>query len=141
MTESILAILPEILMLIFALFLIIIDLISSQENKSSVGYFGIAFIIFVLLFSIPSKAPILGFNNMVIWDNFSYMFFLIFAIAYILTVLSSVNYAFRKIPSVGEYYLIAFISIIGMMFMASALDLSIFSIIVGRIGIGRECWY
>jgi NADH-quinone oxidoreductase subunit N len=128
MTESILAILPEILMLIFALFLIIIDLISSQENKSSVGYFGIAFIIFVLLFSIPSKAPILGFNNMVIWDNFSYMFFLIFAIAYILTVLSSVNYAFRKIPSVGEYYLIAFISIIGMMFMASALDLSIFYI-------------
>jgi NADH-quinone oxidoreductase subunit N len=56
------------------------------------------------------------------------MFFLIFAIAFILTVLSSVNYDFRKIPSVGEYYLITFISIIGMMFMASALDLSIFYI-------------
>jgi len=75
MTESILSILPEILMLVFALFLIIIDLISSHDNKSSVGYFGIAFIIFVLLFSIPSKSPILGFNNMVVWDSFSYMFF------------------------------------------------------------------
>ena len=128
MTESILSILPEFLMLIFALLLITIDVISSKENKSSVGYFGIAFIIFVLLFSIPSKSPIFGFNNMVVWDSFSYMFFLIFAIAFILTVLSSVNYAFRKIPSVGEYYLITFISIIGMMFMASALDLSIFYI-------------
>jgi NADH-quinone oxidoreductase subunit N len=126
MTESILSILPEILMLIFALLLITIDIISSQENKSSVGYFGIAFIIFVLLFSIPSKSPIFGFNNMVVWDSFSYMFFLIFGIAFILTVLSSVNYAFRKIPSAGEYYLITFISIIGMMFMASALDLAIF---------------
>jgi NADH-quinone oxidoreductase subunit N len=128
MTGSILSIMPEILMLIFALLLITIDIISSHENKSSVGYFGIAFIIFVLIFSIPAKAPIFGFHNMVVWDNFSYMFFLIFAVAFILTVLSSVNYAFRKIPSVGEYYLITFISIIGMMFMVSALDLSIFYI-------------
>ena len=67
MTESILSILPEFLMLIFALLLITIDVISSKENKSSVGYFGIAFIIFVLLFSIPSKSPIFGFNNMVVF--------------------------------------------------------------------------
>lgn len=126
MTNSIISILPEALMLIFGLILILIDIVASNNYKSCVGYFGIAFIIIALLFSIPAASPINGFYNTIVWDSFTYVFFLIFAIAYIFTVLSSISYADKHFTSQGEYFLIIFLSIIGMMFMAAALDLSVF---------------
>ncbi|MDY6820583.1 MAG: NADH-quinone oxidoreductase subunit N [Deferribacterota bacterium] len=126
MTQNIVSVLPELLMLLFGFMLIIVEIITSKENKYTLGYFGIVFILFVLLFSIPSKTPIYGFSNMLVWDYFSYLFFLVFSIAFIFTMLNSVNYNARRIQPSGEYYLILFLSIIGMMFMASALDLAVF---------------
>lgn len=126
MVNSIISILPEILMVIFGLILLVIDVITKDDNKSGVGYFGIAFIIFVLVASIPATGTkIFGFGNSLVWDGYSYAFFFVFAIAYILTTLSSVDYLKRHDMNQGEYYVIMFFSIVGMMFMVSATELSV----------------
>ena len=127
MGQSIVAIMPELLMTIFGLMLIVIDIMSKDEKKSGVGYFGIAFILLTLLASIPIGGfKIHGFNNMLVWDSYAFAFFMIFAIAYILTTLGSVDYLKSNDINKGEYYIIMFFSIIGMMFMVSATDLSVF---------------
>lgn len=127
MGQSIVAIMPELLMTIFGLMLIVIDIMSKDEKKSGVGYFGIAFILLTLLASIPIGGfKINGFNNMLVWDSYAFAFFMIFAIAYILTTLGSVDYLKSNDINKGEYYIIMFFSIIGMMFMVSATDLSVF---------------
>jgi len=122
-----LAIYPEVIMTVFALILLVIDVMASDEKKSMVGYFGIAFIILTVLVAWPPVGKkFLGFNNMVMWDTFSFVFFLIFGIAYTLTSLGSVEYLKDKGMFKGEFYVIMFFSIIGMMFMVSAFDLTVF---------------
>ncbi|TYB32415.1 MAG: NADH-quinone oxidoreductase subunit N, partial [Flexistipes sinusarabici] len=49
MGQSIIAIMPEVLMTFFAIGLLVIDLIASDEKKSGIAYFGIAFILITLL--------------------------------------------------------------------------------------------
>ncbi|MBC7195673.1 MAG: NADH-quinone oxidoreductase subunit N [Deferribacterales bacterium] len=126
MGQSIVSILPEILMTIFGLMLIVIDVMSKDEKKSGVGYFGIAFILLTLLASVPVGGfKIVGFDQMLVWDSYAYAFFIVFAIAYILTTLGSVDYLKANGINKGEYYTILYFSIIGMMFMVSATDLSV----------------
>ncbi|KAA0257710.1 NADH-quinone oxidoreductase subunit N [Deferribacter autotrophicus] len=128
MAQSIVSILPEILMTIFGLLLIVIDVLAGEDRKSGVGYFGIAFVLLALIASIPpfNGFKIFGFNKMVVWDVYSYAFFLTFAFAYIMSTLGSVDYLKDRGINKGEYYVIMFFSIIGMMFMVSATDLSVF---------------
>lgn len=122
--NDIITVYPEILMTIFALTLIVIDVVAGDKMKASVGYFGIAFVALVAL--LCPAGPFIGFNNMLIWDNFSYVFFLIFAMAYTLTTLGSIEYLKDKNMLKGEIYIVMFFSLIGMMFMVSANDLTIF---------------
>jgi NADH-quinone oxidoreductase subunit N len=127
MLNSIISILPEILMVIFGLILLVIDVITKDENKAGVGYFGIAFILFTLVASIPSPGmKIFGFGNSLVWDGYSYAFFFVFAIAYVLSTLNSIDYLKKQNCNKGEFYLIMFFSIVGMMFMVSATELSVF---------------
>ena len=126
MQQSLMSIVPEILLVFFGLFLIVINVIASEDNKASVGYFGVAFIVLILLLVIPTGSTVFGFGKMIVWDRFAYMFFLIFSIAFVLSILGSVNYVDRNFSNKGEYYLIMFFSVIGMTFMVSAIDLSIF---------------
>ena len=126
MQQSLISIVPEILLVFFGLILIVINIIASEDNKAGVGYFGIAFIVLVLLLVIPTGSSVFGFGKMIVWDRFAYMFLLIFSIAFVLSILGSVNYVDRNFSNKGEYYLIMFFSIIGMTFMVSAIDLSVF---------------
>jgi NADH-quinone oxidoreductase subunit N len=121
------SIFPEVLMTVFGLILVVLDVMTSKEKKSMVGYFGIAFLLITALLTNPQiGGKYLGFNNMLMWDNFSYVFFVIFALAYTLTTLGSVEYLRDKGILKGEFYTIMFFSILGMMFMVSAFDLTIF---------------
>lgn len=124
---NLVSIAPEVLMTVFGLILVVLDVMTKGEKKSMVGYFGIAFMIITALISQPAiGGKYLGFGNMVMWDTFSYVFFVIFALAYTLTTLGSVEYLKDKGILKGEFYTIMFFSIIGMMFMVSAFDLTVF---------------
>lgn len=126
MVENLVSIMPELLMTIFGLMLIVIDVIAGKNSKSGVGYFGIFFIIIALLASIPVGGfKIFGFGGSLVWDMYSFAFFFVFAIAYILSTLGSVDYLRDRGILKGEFYTIMFFSIIGMMFMVSATDLSV----------------
>jgi len=126
MGQSIIAIMPEILMTFFAIGLLVIDLVASDEKKSGIAYFGIAFILITLLLTIPVGGfKIVGFDGMLVWDSYAYAFFVVFSIAFILGSLGAVDYMKRLGINKGEYYIILFLSIIGMLFMVSATDLSI----------------
>lgn len=121
------SIFPEVLMTIFGLILVVLDVMTKKEKKSMVGYFGIAFLLITALLTNPQVGgKYLGFNNMLMWDSFSYVFFVIFALAYTLTTLGSVEYLKDKGILKGEFYTLMFFSILGMMFMVSAFDLTIF---------------
>lgn len=124
---NVLSIYPEAIMVMFGLVLVVLDVMSKDEKKSMVGYFGIAFIVITILISWPPVGKkFLGFGNMVMWDSYSFVFFLIFGVAYILTSLGSVSYLRDNGILKGEFFSIMFFSIIGMMFMVSAFDLTVF---------------
>lgn len=124
---NLLAIYPEVIMTMFGLILVVLDVMTKNEKKSMVGYFGIAFLIITILIAWPPVGKkFLGFSNMVMWDSYSFVFFFIFAIAYALTTLGSVSYLRDNGILKGEFYTIMFFSLIGMMFMVSAYDLTVF---------------
>jgi len=124
---NLLCIYPEVIMTVFGLVMVVLDVMTKGEKKSMVGYFGIAFILITVLISWPPVGKkFLGFSNMVMWDSYSFVFFLIFGIAYTLTALGSVSYLKDNGILKGEFYSIMFFSIIGMMFMVSAFDLTVF---------------
>jgi NADH-quinone oxidoreductase subunit N len=126
MVNNVVSIMPEILMSIFGLFLIVIDIIAGKKKKAGVGYFGIFFIIIALLASVPMGGfKIFGFGGTIVWDMFAFAFFCVFAIAYIMSTLGSVDYLREKGVLKGEFYTIMFFSITGMMFMVSATDLAV----------------
>lgn len=122
-----LSIYPEVLMTVFGLIMVVLDVMTKGEKKSMVGYFGIAFLMITILLAWPKVgSKFLGFGNMVMWDSYSFVFFLIFSIAYTLTSLGSVSYLKENGILKGEFYTIMFLSILGMMFMVSAYDLTVF---------------
>lgn len=124
---NLLSIYPEVIMTVFGLVLVVLDVMTKGEKKSMVGYFGIAFILLTVLIAWPPVGKkFLGFGNMVMWDSYSFVFFLIFGIAFTLTSLGSVSYLRDNGILKGEFYSIMFFSIIGMMFMVSAFDLTVF---------------
>lgn len=124
---NLLSIYPEVLMTVFGLVLVVLDVMTKDEKKSMVGYFGIAFIVMTVFLAWPPVGKkFLGFGNMIMWDSYSFVFFLVFGIAYTLTSLGSVSYLRENGILKGEFYTIMFFSIIGMMFMVSAFDLTVF---------------
>ncbi|MGB9730538.1 MULTISPECIES: NADH-quinone oxidoreductase subunit N [Calditerrivibrio] len=126
MISNLVSIMPELLMTIFGLILIAIDVMTRKNSKSGVGYFGIFFIIIAVFASIPVGGfKIFGFGQTLVWDMYSFAFFCVFAIAYILTTIGSVDYLRERDILSGEFYIITFFSIVGMMFMVSATDLAV----------------
>lgn len=124
---NLLSIYPEVIMTVFGLVLVVLDVMTRDEKKSMVGYFGIAFIIITVLIAWPPVGKkFLGFGNMVMWDSYSFVFFLIFGVAYTLTTLGGVSYLRDNGILKGEFYTVMFFSLIGMMFMVSAFDLTVF---------------
>ena len=124
---NLLSIYPEVIMTVFGLILVVLDVMTKNEKKSMVGYFGIAFIIITVLIAWPPVGKkFLGFGNMVMWDSYSFVFFLIFGVAYTLTTLGGVSYLKDNGILKGEFYTVMFFGVIGMMFMVSAFDLTVF---------------
>ena len=65
----------------------------------------------------------IGFNGMVIADNFALIFDLIFLISLLLTLLLSGNFINQYLRNAGEYLSLMLFATIGMMLMASSSDL------------------
>jgi NADH-quinone oxidoreductase subunit N len=119
-----LAILPEILILILAGFVLALDAVWTEDHRRNLGWvtFGGLFAIFVacLVFARPAETGIYAFGSMVRYDWLAFIFKMLFIFAAAITalfVMDSISLGKR-----GEFYFLMLVSIIGMNLMASAGD-------------------
>ncbi len=114
---------PEIVMLVFAVAVILLDLFINR--KSVLAVVGIIGLIAAGALNIVlwNQAPQTAFNNMFRLDEFSVFLGIFFAGVAILVILGSAEYVKKLRNFQGEYYALILLATTGMMLMAAANDL------------------
>lgn len=116
------AIVPELELAAFGMFLLIFDLLT--VNKRRLGYLalaglGISFAFLVRLWNVQYFA----YGGSLVLDPLSLFFKVIFLIAAALSIAISLRYLDIERENHGEYYALILFATMGMMFMAGAVDL------------------
>jgi NADH-quinone oxidoreductase subunit N len=120
-----LAILPEILIIVLAGFILAFDAIWKPELKRGLGWMtagGLLLVMVVaLIFSRPPEESRLIFGGMILQDWLSFAFTLLFIFAAAITALFAMD--MKGISQKGEFYVLMLISTVGMCLMASSADI------------------
>jgi NADH-quinone oxidoreductase subunit N len=122
-------ILPEIELLLFGLGILLIDFWIEPKEKylnaglALLGTIFSGFTLWRLRGVVASKAEITGFHQSIVVDPFFLFFATLFLAATALVILLSVKYLEIEDEQEGEYYALLLFACVGMMFMASGLDL------------------
>lgn len=123
-TSNLLAILPEIGLVVLAVLVLALDLIWQHKRPRDLGLlvFGGLVVLagLAMVFSRPAESQLL-FGGMLRNDAAAYIFRLIFLLGAAVTVLFSMDIEF--IGHSGEYYILLLISALGMSLMAASADL------------------
>ena len=119
-----LAILPEILLLILAITILLVDLLAKGKRAplgwiAAIGAFATA--ILVLVSYQPSAQPELVWGGMLRLDGAGFVFRLIFLVGAGLTALFALDY--ETLGQRGEFFILLLISTLGMCLMAMSADL------------------
>src|SRR5574341_85101 len=121
----VLAILPEILILVLAVLVLILDLFLPDERRGSLGWVTAAglfgSIVASLLLAQPGTEARLVWGGMLRFDWLGFVFKMLFLFAAAITSLFSVDLV--RMGKRGEFYLLMLASTLGMCLMASAGDL------------------
>jgi NADH-quinone oxidoreductase subunit N len=116
------AIVPELELAVFGMFLLIFDLVVEDKKKLGlIALLGIAFSGF-FLFRLRG-VEFSAYGGVLSLDPFSIFFKLIFLIAAALSIAISLKYLDIERENHGEYYALILFATMGMMFMAGAVDL------------------
>jgi|SRR5271169_5931843 len=131
-----LVILPEMELLLFALGILIFDFLLDKKEKhfnailallgvaaSGLGLFMQVQRYNVLRTETAGPPGLLGFHTTVLVDGFFIVFAVLFLAATAMAILLSVRYMELEREQEGEYYALILLACIGMMFMASGIDL------------------
>jgi NADH-quinone oxidoreductase subunit N len=129
-TDYLLA-LPITLLALFALGILLIDLMLPQEKKwvnavtAIVGVgFSAASVFKIQLWMSTSSAPgVTGFMSTMLVDHFAIYFFYLFLSASAVAILMSVRYLETEHENHGEYYALMLLAVAGMMCMACGFDI------------------
>src|ERR1700719_3836927 len=119
--------LPMVELTIFALGILLIDLMVPREWKwiSAVGAFvGVAFAA-LCVWEIQSTLPIgaVGFYDSLRVDRFAIFFWYLFLAAASIAIVMSVRYLDIEDEHHGEYYALLLLSVVGMICMAAGIDI------------------
>ncbi len=110
---------------ISTLVLLCVEIIAKGKNKlmffSSFALLIVNLVITISCYNISGTA----FNNMLLINKFSHLFTVLILMATLLTVLYSKNYIIKAGYDFGEFFILIFFSMIGMVLMVSANDLII----------------
>src|SRR5713226_8285590 len=133
------AVLPEMELLLFGLAILIIGSSigeSTEENwfwkvlfkdfyakAAFAGTLFSAFTLWRLRASVAARGELAGFHESVVVDPFFLFFATLFLAATALVILLSVKYLEIEKEQEGEYYALLLFACVGMMFMASGVDL------------------
>ena len=119
------AILPELLILVLALLILILDISLPKKYLGNLGWItagGLALILGVcLIFGRPLAEPVVVWGGMLRFDWLGFVFAMLILFAASVTALLSLDLV--DIGKRGEYYLLMLASTLGMCFMASSADL------------------
>ena len=123
-------IMPEGIMTLFACGALVLDVMLPRNRKRVVGWvslagIGFAFISLWILYTgiVTKGAPRTAFYDMIVLDSYAVVFKSMFLIGAALSILLSMKYLDIEGEQRGEYYSLILFSVIGMMFMASGVDL------------------
>lgn len=123
--SMIVAILPQILLVVLAGVILAFDAIWKPENKRLLGWIvaaGLLMIIIIsFLFSTPTSQGRLIFGGMLRQDWLGFAFTIIFMFAAAITALFAMD--MKDVGIKGEFFLLMLISTLGMSLMASSADL------------------
>ncbi len=115
-------VLPEIILLAFAIVVIVLDLFVAR--KGALAVISVIGIIVCGIFSFSFWDVRLSFfNQMLVVDSFAVFFKLLFLGIALLVILATQDYISKLARFQGEYYALILISTMGMMLMAAATDL------------------
>jgi NADH-quinone oxidoreductase subunit N len=123
------AILPEMELVLFGLGILLIDFWIEQKDKywnaglALAGTIFSAFTIWRLRGAIVVRGDLFGFHDSVVVDPFFIFFAALFLAATALVILLSVKYLEIEREQEGEYYALLLFACVGMMLMASGVDL------------------
>jgi NADH-quinone oxidoreductase subunit N len=121
----VLAILPEILLVVLAGMILAVDAIWKPETKRNLGWFtagGLLVIMVVSFFvAIPQAQDRLIFGGMLRQDWLSFSFNILFMFAAAITALFAID--MKGVGQKGEFFVLMLISTLGMSLMASAADI------------------
>jgi NADH-quinone oxidoreductase subunit N len=122
-------ILPEIELVLFGLGILLIDFWITEKEKylnaglALAGTLFSGFTLWRLRGAIAARGDIAGFHESVLVDPFFLFFAILFLAATALVILLSVKYLEIEREQEGEYYALLLFACVGMMFMASGIDL------------------
>jgi NADH-quinone oxidoreductase subunit N len=121
---------PEGILTLFACAALVLDVMLPRNRKKVVsvvclGGLALSFAsLLILYFTIVSKsAARTAFFDMIVLDSYALVFKMMFLIGAALSILLSMKYLDTEGEQRGEYYSLILFSVIGMMFMASSVDL------------------
>jgi NADH-quinone oxidoreductase subunit N len=121
----ILAILPQICLVVLAGLVLLLDLVWHDDQRRNLGWvtaFGLFLTgIAALVFSRPGDQPTLILGGMLRQDWLSFVFLLVFLFGAAITALFAMD--IEIIGRRGEFYVLLLTATLGMTFMASAADL------------------
>src|SRR5881392_3108758 len=122
-------ILPEIELVLFGLGILIIDFWIEQKEKyinaglALAGTLFSAFTLWRLRAAVVARGEFSGFHDSVVVDPFFLFFSILFLAATALVILLSVKFLDIEREQEGEYYALLLFACVGMMLMASGIDL------------------
>jgi len=116
------AIVPELELAVFGMFLLIFDLLIKEKRK--IGYIALIGIAVSGLFLFRLRSvEFSAYGGVLSLDPFSIFFKAIFLLAAALSIALSLRYLDIERENHGEYYALILFATMGMMFMAGAVDL------------------
>jgi NADH-quinone oxidoreductase subunit N len=124
-TAMVLAILPEILLLVLAALLMLLDLLWDEERRRFLGWVSAGGLVLILAVSLALARP--GDESVRVWggmlrdDWLGFVFKMLFIFGAAVTSLFAME--MKALGRRGEFYLLLLVSTIGMNLMASAGDL------------------
>lgn len=121
---------PEVILAVFACAALVLDAMLPRESKRIIAWVSLAGVVASLaslgilyLEIVRNQAPHLGFFNMIVLDDYAAVFKMMFLVGAGISILLSIKYLDIEENQGGEYYSLILFSVVGMMFLASGVDL------------------
>jgi NADH-quinone oxidoreductase subunit N len=117
---------PELILTVTAMVLLLFSVFFKKESRNLIPPLCLIGVLLALVFSVSlwGRAEY-AFQGMIVLDNYSLFFKIVFLVTTALTLLMSIRYLKQEGFDHGEYYILLLFAAVGMMLMASAADLII----------------